>query len=120
MILGDACGTVEKPVPFVVAISLVIGIVVWLEVPVLASKVTSLKLKVPSAACSGVLFKNIDFAPSSSPSISPSPIRSKTLAKLFESKLSFASVGVPPPPPPPFPPPPPEPIILQTNRWKYE
>ena len=68
--MGADCGTVEKPVGFVCATSLVIGIVVWLEVPVLASKVTSLKLKVPSAACNGVLFKNIDFAPSTNPSIS--------------------------------------------------
>ena len=52
---------VENPVDFVVATSLVIGIVVWLEVPVLASKVTSLKLKVPSAACNGVLLRKIDF-----------------------------------------------------------
>ena len=59
-----------------------------------------------------MLFKNIDFAPSTNPSISPSPIKSNTLANCLESKLSLASVGVPPPPPPPFPPPPPEPIIL--------
>ena len=48
--LGEPCSTREKPLAFVVATSLVIGITVWLDVPVLTSKVTSLKLKDPSAA----------------------------------------------------------------------
>ena len=78
--LGVACGTVENPVDFVVSTFFVIGIFVWLDVPVLASKVTSLKLKLPSADCNGVLFKNIDFAPSTNPCISPSLIRSNTFA----------------------------------------
>ena len=108
---GLDCETVEKPVGLVLETFLVIGITVWLDVPVLTSKLTSLKLKVPSAAWSGVLLKNIDFAPSTNPPISPSPIRSRTLAKLLESKLSLASCGVLLPPPPPYPPPP-EPIIF--------
>ena len=70
-----------------------------------------------------MLFKNIDFAPSTKPPISPSDIKSNTLANCFESRLSLASVGVPPPPPPPFPPPPPEPItllILLPVQFQYQ
>ena len=85
----------------------------WSCVPFRRFTKKFLKFSVPFAFASGTSFRNMLFfhavanVPSfSTPSISPSQSKSRTLAYCTDARVSSATVGVPPPPPPDLPPPP--------------
>ena len=75
-------------------------------VPLRVTTVNPEKLLVPSTFSIAVSSRKILLLPSSRPSISPSLIRSRTLANCTDCRVSSASVGVRLPPPPNLPPPP--------------